>query len=84
MLSFPGDIAVAAAGIDDEEEDGEDTEWHDGAEEDYATGVRAVVVVGWAVGGGREDGCIGGAHRFEEGVYGDDGVLNECRPIRRA
>ena len=50
---------MPAACVDDEEEDGEDTEWDDGAEEDNAAGVRAVVVffsVGSAV--GWKDGCV--------------------------
>ena len=50
-LSLPSEVFVAAAGVNDEEEDGEDAEGHDGAEEDYAAGVRAVCVLSVAVGG---------------------------------
>lgn len=61
---------MAAAGVDDEEEDGEDAEGHDGAEEDDAAGVRAVCVPPVAVRGavGGEDECIGGAHGWSLGV----------------
>ena len=50
-LSLPGEVFVAAAGVDDEEDDREDAEGYDGAEEDYAAGVRAVGVLSSAVGG---------------------------------
>ena len=41
---------MAPAGVYAQEEDGEDTEWDDGAEEDYRAGLGAVVGGGFAVG----------------------------------
>ena len=54
---------MPAACVDNEEEDGEDTERDDGAEEDDTAGVRAVVVpfsVGSAV--GWKNCCVCCAH----------------------
>ena len=75
--SLPGEVVVAAAGVDDEEEDGEDAEGHDGAEEDDAAGVRAVGVLSVAVGGavGGEDECVCGAHGWVLRARSDSGFL---------
>lgn len=58
---------MTAACVDDEEEDGEDAEGHDSAEDDDATGMRAVVALGFTIEGavGRNDEGVCGTHDCE-------------------